>query len=154
MKGKCQNCKVNKSEIRCVLVIDGKPTEKYLCKECARKAGIEEQQKMNRKRTRDFVVSGKKKDPVCKECKTSFSQFLKTGLLGCPKCYDSFGTSLRDILKGIHSVSYHRGRGPGDEKTMDIAQLKWKLSEAVQEEDFELAARLRDEIKMFEKGDN
>ena len=154
MNGKCQYCKANEAEIRCILVIDGKRTEKKLCGECARKAGIEEQQKMNRKNAKEFVVSGKRKDPLCTNCKLNFSQFLKTGMLGCSDCYESFGTALRDILKGIHSVSYHRGRGPGSERTMDIAQLKWKLSEAIREEDYELAARLRDEIKLFEKGDN
>ncbi len=154
MKHKCQSCKNSEGEIKCVLVIGGERIEKYLCRECARKAGIEEQLKMNRKKAKEFVITGQKKDTVCSSCTMSFSRFIETGLLGCPECYEAFGNALRDILKGIHSVSYHRGRGPGDEKTLDIAHLKWKLSEAIRSEDFELAARLRDEIKMFERGNN
>jgi len=154
MKNLCQSCKENNIDLRCVIVIDGISEEKFLCQECARKAGIEEQNKMTRKKTKDFVFSGEKKHPVCSSCKRSYSDFIKSGKLGCPECYKTFETYLRDILKGIHSVSYHRGRGPGNDTTMDIAQLRWKLAEAVREEDFELAARLRDEIQMFERGDN
>ncbi|MGC9315269.1 MAG: UvrB/UvrC motif-containing protein [bacterium] len=154
MKNVCQACKENEINLRCVIVINGVSEEQFLCQECARKAGIEEQNKMTRKTAKEFVYSGKKKFPTCSACKRSYNQFLKTGMLGCPECYKTFETYLRDILKGIHSVSYHKGRGPGNERTMDIAQLKWKLSEAVREEDFELAARIRDEIQIFERGDN
>ena len=110
---------------------------------------------MNRRKAKDFVVSStNKSELICPNCKLELSLFLKTGRLGCSECYNSFTGALRDILKGIHSASYHRGRGPGEERVIDIAQLKWKLSEAVREEDFELAARIRDEIRIIEKDEN
>ena len=155
MGTRCQSCKAKEAEIKCIVVIDGERIEKKLCVDCARIAGIDEQAKMNRSKAKEFVVSANNKtDLICPQCKLAYSNFLNSGQLGCPTCYSAFGTALRDILKGIHSSSYHRGRGPGEENSMDIAQLRWKLSEAVREEDFELAAKLRDEIRVIEKDEN
>ncbi len=155
MNNICQLCKKNNAEIKCVIVVDGVRTEKRVCQECARKAGIVEQNKMNRKRTRDIITrTDSENELFCPGCKLTYSLFLKTGLLGCSQCYSTFSAALTDILKGIHSASYHKGRGLGEENTFDVAQLKWKLSEAVRQEDFESAARLRDEIKLIEKESN
>jgi len=155
MNDKCQLCKKAPAEIRCIIVVGGEKIERHLCTECARKAGLAEQQRLNSKtKGRGKGIKEEKSDVFCSVCKTSFSQFVRTGLLGCPACYESFDRLLGDILKGIHSATYHKGRGPGEGRTIDIAQLRWKLSEAVEAEDFERAARLRDEIKRIERGTN
>ncbi|RKZ31863.1 hypothetical protein DRQ36_00530 [bacterium] len=155
MEKKCQACKKNPAEVRCVIMVDGERVVRYLCVECARTAGFKEQSRMSRKKTRKLLELGfEKANPVCPECRLGFSQFLKTGLLGCPVCYSAFDKQLADILKGLHSTSFHRGRGPGKEREFDIAQLKWKLFGAVEAEDFEKAAELRDEIRRIEKDNN
>ena len=158
MEDKCQMCKKAPAEIKCTIIVRGEKLVRKLCADCARTAGLKEQMRLTGKRTRrtqQMQTSAKKTDLVCSDCRSSFSRFVETGILGCPGCYDAFGQKLTEILKGLHSATYHKGRGPGaEERTLDIAQLKWKLSEAVSEEDFELAARLRDEIRQIEEETN
>lgn len=138
-----------------MIIVNGERVVKHLCSECARIAGLDEQTRLNRKRTRKVVKTPSyRTDIICPGCQLSFSQFVQSGLLGCAHCYSAFDRRLGDILKGIHSATYHRGRGPGEERMLDIAQLKWKLSGAIEAENFELAAQLRDEIKRIEKETN
>ncbi|MCK5833049.1 UvrB/UvrC motif-containing protein [bacterium] len=152
---KCYICKDNPGEVRCVIIVKGEKIIQYLCQDCARKAGIAEQAKFNRKAKNSSIkFKAEKQDIFCSNCKLSFSQFLRTGLFGCPQCYSAFERFIADILKGIHSATYHKGRGPGKERTFDLVQLKWKLSEAVIEENFEKAAELRDEIFKLQKDSN
>jgi len=155
MKEMCQYCKKEPAEVKCTILINDQRMEINLCLDCARIAGMQEQIRLNRKVGRkdkpEFVA---KTEVFCNKCKLSFLDFVKTGVLGCPGCYDVFDDKLVNILKGIHSSSFHRGRAPGKEKEVDIAQLKWRLSEAIQSEDFELAARLRDKIEQLEKDMN
>ncbi len=152
---KCYICKDKQAEIRCVIVIRGRKIVRHLCADCARKAGFTEQLKYTRRNLSSAPkITTERRDIICSGCHLEFSQFLKTGLFGCPKCYETFDRFIGDILKGIHSATYHRGRGPGKERDLDLAQLRWKLSEAVQSEDFEKAADLRDEIYQIEKGVN
>lgn len=151
----CSKCKKRPGVIKCVIVVKGEKIKCRLCEECARSAGFSEQVKFNRKQKAPGIkFTAEKKDVFCPECKLGFSQFLRTGLFGCPACYNSFERFISDILKGIHSATYHKGRGPGKERLQDLAHLKWKLSEAVFAEDFERAAMLRDEISRLLKDSN
>ena len=81
-----------------------------------------------------------------------FEQFRKIGRLGCRECYKQFSDELVPILRRIHGNTVHNGKVPkraGVELriTRQIQQLKSKLQKAVEVENFEEAARLRDRIK-------
>jgi len=152
---KCYICKKQPGEVKCVIVVKGEKITRRLCADCAREAGFAEQLKLNRRVGKPaFKITADKPDVFCPDCKLSFSQFLVSGLFGCPACYRSFKSFISDILKGIHSATYHRGRGPGKDRSLDLSQLKWKLSEAVVAEDFERAAEIRDEISRIERESN
>ena len=100
---------------------------------------------------------------VCDKCGTSLNSFKKTGHLGCENCYKVFEPSLLPVLRGIHMNIKHTGKRPGERVTVDTGkqkpngtqnkkeQLKIKLREAVSVENFEEAARLRDQITLLEK---
>ncbi|MCD6501748.1 UvrB/UvrC motif-containing protein [bacterium] len=155
MMKKCDVCGKAAADVRCVIVVKDKKVVRHLCADCARKAGFDEQLKYNHKTSSDVLnIVAEPKDIICPGCKLGFSQFLETGLFGCPRCYETFDRLIGEILRGIHSATYHKGRKPGKERTLDLAQLKWKLSGAVQMEDFEKAAKLRDAIKAIEKDSN
>ena len=97
-------------------------------------------------------------DITCNFCNTSFDEYKKTGKLGCGKCYSTFRKQLKPIIEWIYGYSEHIGKFPKNEfKDTEIVktveQLKEKLNMAIQEEEYEQAAKLRDEILQLEAND-
>ena len=97
-------------------------------------------------------------DITCNFCNTSFDEYKKTGNLGCGKCYSTFRKQLKPIIEGIYGYSEHIGKFPKNEfKDTEIVktveQLKEKLNMAIKEEEYEQAAKLRDEILQLEAND-
>jgi protein arginine kinase activator len=95
-------------------------------------------------------------DVRCSFCGLSFQDFRDTGRLGCPHCYTSFEPHLRGLLRRIHGGTQHMGKVylPPDPTASEMEKrleaLRRKLQRAVESEDFERAARLRDEIRTLE----
>ena len=87
----------------------------------------------------------------------SYDDFRKFGRLGCSLCYEAFKPHLSNLLKKIHGANQHQGRAPikipkeEKQKIETLQELKGQLLEAIQREDFELAAELRDKIRGVEK---
>ena len=97
-------------------------------------------------------------DITCNFCNTSFDEYKKTGKLCCWKCYATFRKQLNPIIEGIYGYSEHIGKFPKNEfKDTEIVktveQLKEKLNMAFHEEEYEQAAKLRDEILQLEAND-
>lgn len=91
----------------------------------------------------------------CPTCDLAFETYRKTFLLGCPDCYDAFESDLVTDLRKIHGETRHRGKvAPGHtlavERSEAIEARRRALADAVRHEDFETAARLRDEIRDLE----
>ncbi|WP_455544432.1 UvrB/UvrC motif-containing protein [Intestinibacter sp.] len=102
--------------------------------------------------------NNQKVDITCSVCNTSFEEYKKTGKLGCSKCYSTFEEQLKPIIEGIYGYSEHVGKFPKNEFTdteviRTVEQLKQQLNIAIQEEEYEQAARLRDEILQLEAND-
>lgn len=94
----------------------------------------------------------------CSECGLSFQEFSRTGRLGCGHCYEAFRDSMQDLLRRIHGGVRHQGKRPSGSprsrkgvKTSSMRQIKADLEKAVADEDFELAAQLRDKLQDFQK---
>lgn len=104
---------------------------------------------------------------VCPTCRTSYGDFVKNSEFGCPDCYRMFDLLISDKLKQLHGSDTHTGKRPAGEEDEDqenlldkpltvseqIGLLRSKLQEAIAEEDYEAAARYRDEIRGLEKED-
>lgn len=97
---------------------------------------------------------------VCDNCGTTLDEFSKTGRLGCARCYSVFRESILPVLKGVHMNTKHTGKKPGQRVKLEEkietpkdkkADLKKELKAAITTENFEEAARLRDEIALLEK---
>ncbi len=92
----------------------------------------------------------------CSYCHTTVEDFRRSGRLGCPHCYSSYESQLRGILRRIHGSTHHLGKVyvPPATTTADrsarLAGLKQKLQRAVESEDFERAAVIRDQIRELE----
>jgi protein-arginine kinase activator protein McsA len=90
---------------------------------------------------------------ACPKCGMTLAEFKSRGRFGCAHDYELFGDQLESLLERIHDVpeARHKGRLPGQTETVArrrrLGELRARLDAAVQEENFELAARLRDQIQ-------
>lgn len=91
----------------------------------------------------------------CPKCGTTYAQFARSGLLGCPDCYQAFQPQLSALIRRIHGASHHEGKTPvrtgtGIRKRHAMEELRRQLAEAIATEAFERAAELRDRIRAEE----
>jgi protein arginine kinase activator len=106
------------------------------------------------------AVSASETVPVCPDCGMTLSEFKARGRFGCPKDYEIFADHLDPLFERIHDVqpARHEGRLPNQpagevqivERRRKLTELKSRLDAAVAEENYELAAKLRDEISNLE----
>ncbi|MDX9703060.1 MAG: UvrB/UvrC motif-containing protein [Candidatus Auribacterota bacterium] len=99
-------------------------------------------------------------DVACPCCGLRFSEFRKSGRLGCGDCYMAFAEQLQSLLKTIHKNTQHKGKRyrskeSGAEESVSLKEtvkkLKEELNKAIAEEAYELAAELRDQVKEIER---
>lgn len=96
---------------------------------------------------------------TCPSCGLTFAEFREAHLLGCPDCYRAFEAPLEPLLERNHEDhSHHVGKvprraGAGEGRQVQLSRMRQRLDEAVEAEDYELAARLRDDIGELETGD-
>ncbi len=158
----CQDCNEREATIHLTQVINNQKKVLNLCETCAEIRGFSNPLKNIPFPLGDFLssmvekaqaaASGSLKQIVCDGCGLTFAAFSKTGRFGCGKCYEAFHPQLDDLLRKIHGSNRHVGRMPAGspEKMAPIRRelkLKEQLREAVESEDFELAAELRDRLK-------
>ena len=93
-------------------------------------------------------------EKICQSCGMDYKQFKKVGRLGCSICYTEFKSDLGPLVKKIHGADEHRGKNwilikessKPSSKT-PLADLRGQLQKAVEKEDFESAAEIRDIIR-------
>jgi protein arginine kinase activator len=157
----CQVCSKNEATVHYTELSNNKVSEIHLCEKCALEKGISVKP--------DFLLADLlaglvelektttlKEEKKCSNCGLTYSDFKTTGRLGCAKCYQTFKSSLTALLRKIQGSLTHTGKIPviGSEEVNGakvLKKLRAKLQKLVEEEEFEEAARLRDEIRKFEK---
>jgi protein arginine kinase activator len=94
---------------------------------------------------------------TCVRCGGSLQDFRESGRLGCSECYRSFEIPLRDLLRRLHGSTHNMGEryseGVGSAAPSErpqAAELREQLRVAVETENFELAAELRDRLRVME----
>lgn len=159
----CDICGVNQATVHLTEIIDEQMTELHLCEECAKNKSMDMEQQFG---LSDLLAGladmgktpAENKEAVklkCAGCGLTYEDFRKIGRLGCSECYNSFRKYLIPLLKRIHGSSKHYGKTPLVLATpvrakSDIVELKDQLERAIQSEEFEEAARIRDKIKELE----
>ena len=91
----------------------------------------------------------------CPQCGQKYSHFAQTGKLGCEKCYETFEQHLEPLLKRVHGSQVHKGKYPkraggSIRLKRELENLKLHLQELVVKEEFEEAAKVRDQIREIE----
>jgi protein arginine kinase activator len=161
----CEKCKKNQATVHMKQVINGDVKEMYLCSDCAEKAGLTTSFSFNDmfkdlfNVTADSAFLGSGFDSAidrCPVCGQTYSQFRQNGKLGCGECIKHFGPYMDSVLKSIHGSSEHKGKIPHKSGGAMAAKrekelLKRKLAAAIENEEFEEAAKLRDRIRSLEK---
>jgi protein arginine kinase activator len=161
----CDVCKKNPATVHLTEIIDEQMNELHLCEDCARhkSAAMEQQFGLSDLLAgmADFEKPNKDEESVavkCPSCNLTYADFKKMGRLGCGECYNAFRKYLAPLLKRIHGSNQHVGKAPLKEKIItksgkkktDLEGLKAQLQKAIQKEDFEEAARLRDQVRAIE----
>jgi len=167
----CDNCHQRTAAIHLTQIEGNSVTTVHLCEECAAEKGVQTQASAAKLPLSGFLASVGKgaaaalppvdSQVTCDFCGAGLQDFRETGRLGCAHCYETFGPHLRELLRRIHGASQHVGEvylpaneaGAG-QRTRDqdqlLAELKSQLKRAVDVENFELAAELRDRIRGLE----
>ncbi|MGM0603771.1 MAG: UvrB/UvrC motif-containing protein [Bacillota bacterium] len=167
----CDRCKKNEATVHLTRIINGQKKELHLCEKCAEETGhinfaadnnlsfqnflsgiLNSNLQENKKSFADENINSDVKK--CSRCGSSYEEFTKKGLFGCPECFNVFSDRLEPLMKRIHGSTYHSGKIPKKigsklKYKQDIKKLKQMMEEAVQEENFEEAAKIRDKIHVI-----
>ena len=161
LKRKCDLCDQPATH-HSVEIIKGQKIEKHLCENHAVETGMGGQvsaqalSKLLPQLGKLHNESGDKEDVTCSQCGMTFMQFREVSLMGCPHCYEAFEQPLEPLLERAHEgASHHIGKvprraGDGQERQLLLMRMRKRLTAAVEAEDYELAVRIRDDIKRFE----
>jgi protein arginine kinase activator len=155
----CQICGKNDATVEFTEIINEEVKQLQLCDGCAKKKGVEMEQHFS---IADFLasISDTSGGPEasapgaslrCEKCGMTFGEFQKIGKFGCGGCYLAFRKSLLPLIKRIHGSTRHTGKTKDPEAPDLRSTLQHKLQRAVDTEEFEEAARLRDEIRDLDK---
>jgi protein arginine kinase activator len=159
----CDHCGQNEALIHLTQIVDNKMGTFHLCEACAAEKGLEPDPGVGNFPLTDFLAQmGQEARPqklggaACEYCALTLKDFKKTGRLGCSHCYVTFDDHLRSLFRRLHGATQHVGKvylppDPSEaERNQQLSRLRRKLDRAVEREDFERAALIRDQIRQLE----
>lgn len=161
---KCESCGDNEAVVHLTQIENNEMNVVHLCEVCAAEQGLETPSTPTGLPLADFLSEMGESSPSratapdarCPFCGLTFAEFREAGRLGCPQCWSAFETHLQGLLRRLHGATHHIGKVylPPDptasEREKRLEALRRRLERAVELEDFERAAELRDEIRTFE----
>ena len=165
----CQSCGKAEATTHFKRIINGEATEGHLCADCAAALGINDVFSGFNFSFEDLLGDFFSDSPVaalsassvrCDSCGSSFNDIVKGGRIGCADCYNTFFDKLMPSIQRIHGKTKHEGKVPlnqvtnESENTGKIAELREQMNKAIENENFEEAAKIRDEIKALEGKEN
>lgn len=160
----CQECKRRPATVHLTKVMGDEIEQMHLCAECAREKGevqfFADPATLMQNLLANFVGMQPpeiEQVAACPTCGFQFAGFRASGRLGCPSCYAHFRSQLEPILRRLHGTTDHRGklpvrRGGQYRRSRQVAQLQEHLQRLVAREEFEEAARIRDQLRALESG--
>ncbi len=163
----CQSCQKKEATIHLTEITDGMRVETHLCEYCAQEKGIAVKSQIPiNELLSNLLASGPSeemfgetdRDLKCPHCGFTLERFSKEAVLGCPYDYELFEKSLLPLIeKAQDGKTSHCGKVPSrtseqSKKHIELMTLRKQLQTAVQNEDYEAAAQLRDKISRLESG--
>lgn len=170
----CERCKIREANVHVTKVINGEKSELHLCEQCAAETGeLEMAASMFAPSINwsGFLASildpqvfalptgGPAARPQlsCPNCGQTYENFRQIGQFGCSECYETFSDYLDSLLSRIQGgATRHTGKIPGNagrglREKQQLEKLRAELRQAIQKEEYERAAELRDRIHALEK---
>lgn len=167
----CQMCGQHPATTHIKTIVNGKLTQAHLCADCAKKQGygnlFADWGSGFGSLLSGFMGSAAPARQVtrCPGCGASFEDITRSGKIGCAECYHTFRGQLLPIIQRIHGTAQHKGKAPGSSalrvtdtnnkivavEETPLEEKKRLLKQAIETQDFERAAVLRDEIKELEQ---
>lgn len=162
----CSICQKNEAKVHLTQIVDDKMQKIDLCEECSKAKGVTDPAGFSfadlllgassgaaDTEARPMVKPG---ELTCSSCGVAQSDFKKSGRFGCPQCYATFGEGLPAMLKTMHRGLKHVGKVPQSFRPRRDAsdllkQLNRRLEKAIETENFEEAAQLRDQIRALKQ---
>ncbi len=165
----CQNCGKNEATTHIKRVVNGDTTQTHLCAECAKAMGYGDMFSGFGLNLDDFFGGflgdtvqklSAQSEQRCQKCGNTFSDIVNSGKVGCSECYKIFYDKLLPSVQRIHGRIQHNGKqavkiettAENIEKPQQdpIEEMKNQLAKAIENQEFEQAAVLRDKIKELE----
>ncbi len=166
----CNDCGKNEATIHSINYINGEKTELHVCAECAKNHpelnfnlghfGFNAMEPADLIKTffgigNDSLIGKIANEIHCKTCNSTLNDFKQTGLFGCPDCYETFADEIIPVLQKTQPAVSHKGNNPvkkeespeDKEKAEKLEKLQNELKQMIDEEKYEEAAHIRDEIK-------
>lgn len=165
----CQDCKKREAQVHLTQIINNEKQSLAFCRECAAARGFNSPletvpfplAEILAGLAKDIAgtTKGSKEALVCNNCSLTFDEFTRQGRFGCGQCYMAFRPRLETIMRKIHGNSLHRGKNPtlalnGAATATPIKEeerLESQLRKAIEAEDFEKAAEIRDKLRQIKE---
>jgi protein arginine kinase activator len=165
---KCQFCS-NPATVHLTKLLKKEKLEVHLCEACAEKHQSPSADMSLSSILESFIgqhvspVAEELSRLICPTCGIKYMEFRADGRLGCPADYELFRAGLVPILQRIHRATRHAGKVPrhrqdsstidGDRGKNDLLELRQQLRRAIEDENYERAAAVRDLIRQKEVSD-
>jgi protein arginine kinase activator len=155
----CCVCKAKEAKVHLTQIIGDKMHKVDLCEDCAKEKGVNDPAGFSLAdlllglgASQELEEAAGTPAAKCPRCGFTQADFKKSGRFGCADCYATFAEGMEGLLKTMHTGTKHVGKAPaGQQQTRDLSDrirsLQKKLDKAIAEEDFEMAAVYRDEIR-------
>lgn len=162
----CDECQKRPACVHITTIHNNQKAERHLCEQCARKTGEASFSLPfeNKVSVQDFLKGmfsygypdGHKTENSCPNCNMTYSDFNRGGKIGCHNCYITFANRVEPLIRRIHGSSVHTGKAPRRtgariEMKQRLKRLRSELERLIAREEYEQAARIRDEIREVEK---
>lgn len=156
----CEICKINNATYHSTVNINGNISQTHLCNDCFVRQNAAKQSAFGAPNiasffdnnffvNQEFATQPKKDVLVCKNCQTTFDEFVKNGFFTCASCYEAFYDKIIPILKSTHTDIVHVGKRLLEAKdgvAKKARDLEFKLKQAVAAENYELASQIKKQI--------
>lgn len=170
---KCEKCKGREATTHVKRVVNGRYEEYMLCADCAHEMGFDnvfsfEMPDMFSGLVQSLfgALPARSGASRCPECGSTFGDIQNTGKVGCAECYRVFRSELMPSIKRIHGNTAHCGKIPytvepdgkkdnqKKRNQTELERMNSELKAAVEAQNFERAAELRDKIREMESEQN
>lgn len=167
----CDRCHGREAVVHVTQIVNGHRTERHLCRECAARENLVNNSMgffghdLFRNSFDTFSTTvlwipfSALPERLLKICPARNAErpimIQKDGLLGCPGCYEAFREKLRPAFQHMQGAHRYEGDEPKKaevkEESPELTDLRNKLSKLVADENYEEAAKVRDEIHKLEE---